>query len=95
MPPKGTYGKVSLGFCFRDVVGFEGGSALIPPVIWENGVVDLAGSTNGSTGLVITGVFALGSTRDQQISPPKTPTTTRTDRHMHFQDIISTPNQIE
>ena len=37
--------EFSLGFCSRDVVGVEGSSALIPPVIWENGVVDLAGST--------------------------------------------------
>ena len=61
---------------------------MIPPTIWENDVVDLA----GSTGLVITGFFALGLTRNQQVSPPKTPTITRTDRHMHFQDIISTLN---
>jgi hypothetical protein len=40
-------------------------------------------------------VVPAGSTSKQQCFPPKHPTTTRTVRHMHFQDIIGTLNQIE
>ena len=86
---------LSLGFCSRDVVGFEGGSALIsPPFGKMRGLVCWL-STRLSTDHGNTGVLPRLSTSYQRLAFPKTPTITRTDRHMHFQDIISTPNQIE
>ena len=85
--------RVSLGFCFRDVVGFEGGRALITPPFGKMSGLVCWLSTRLSTDHGNTGVLPRLSTSYQRLVSPKIPATTRMDRHMHFQDIISTLNR--
>lgn len=86
---------MSLGFCSRDVVGFEGGSGLIsPPFGKMRGLVCWL-STRLSTDHGNTGVLPRLSTSYQRLHSLKTPINTGSRSDMHFQDIISTPSQIE
>ena len=66
---------------------------MIPPPFGKMAASGQRVSTEVSTDHGNTGFSAQVSTRYQHLQSSKSRTTTRTDRHMHFQDIISTLNR--
>ena len=74
---------------------FRGGTALITPSFGKMRGLVSGLSTRLSTDHGITGVLPRLSTSYQRLASPRTPFTTRTDRHMHFQDITTTLVRIE